>query len=70
MSNSFKDAAILRLEQLAPFPYDRVKELIQQYKNASEVIWVQEEHFNGGAWGFVSERFDVVTKFNVLAAFF
>eukprot|EP00331_Platyophrya_macrostoma_P030762 CAMPEP_0176456844 /NCGR_PEP_ID=MMETSP0127-20121128/31545_1 /TAXON_ID=938130 /ORGANISM="Platyophrya macrostoma, Strain WH" /LENGTH=1003 /DNA_ID=CAMNT_0017846911 /DNA_START=45 /DNA_END=3056 /DNA_ORIENTATION=+ len=60
--NQIKDAAILRIEQLAPFPYDRVKEAIQLYKNASDVIWVQEEHFNGGAWCFVSQRLDVILK--------
>jgi len=49
------------VEQLAPFPYDRIKEVLQNYSNASEVIWAQEEHGNAGAWSFVKQRFDVVT---------
>ncbi len=61
MINS-QDTAIIRVEQLAPFPYDRIKETLENYKNASEIVWVQEEHGNGGAWSFVKQRFDVVTS--------
>jgi 2-oxoglutarate dehydrogenase E1 component len=47
------DVAIVRVEQLAPFPFDRVAEQAQRYSNAS-VAWVQEEPMNQGAWNFVS----------------
>lgn len=54
-----KDVAIVRFEQLAPFPYDRVRELLQQYPNA-QISWCQEEHFNMGSWGFVEPRFNKI----------
>nr|NIO43915.1 2-oxoglutarate dehydrogenase E1 component [Burkholderiales bacterium] len=44
------DIAILRLEQLYPFPHDAFKEEIEQYKEAKEVVWCQEEPGNQGAW--------------------
>eukprot|EP00331_Platyophrya_macrostoma_P011783 CAMPEP_0176429856 /NCGR_PEP_ID=MMETSP0127-20121128/13936_1 /TAXON_ID=938130 /ORGANISM="Platyophrya macrostoma, Strain WH" /LENGTH=999 /DNA_ID=CAMNT_0017811693 /DNA_START=78 /DNA_END=3077 /DNA_ORIENTATION=- len=55
-----KDIAILRLEQLAPFPYDNVRQALKEYSNAAEITWVQEEHGNGGAWSFVKQRFDMI----------
>jgi 2-oxoglutarate dehydrogenase E1 component len=50
------DLAIGRIELLYPFPYAEVRELIESYPNLSEVIWVQEEPRNMGAWNFVSMR--------------
>jgi 2-oxoglutarate dehydrogenase E1 component len=44
------DVAIVRLEQLYPFPHDAFKEEIDRYKEAKEVIWCQEEPGNQGAW--------------------
>jgi 2-oxoglutarate dehydrogenase E1 component len=47
--------AIIRLEQIAPFPVKSVQEQVNKYKNA-RVVWCQEEHFNMGAWSFVAPR--------------
>lgn len=47
---SINDIAIIRVEQLYPFPYDAFKEALHQYKNAKEVVWCQEEPKNQGAW--------------------
>jgi 2-oxoglutarate dehydrogenase E1 component len=44
------DIAIVRLEQLYPFPHDAFREEIDRYKDAKEVIWCQEEPGNQGAW--------------------
>ena len=49
----------MRLEQIAPFPYPRVKDELARYPNA-EVCWTQEEHRNQGAWSYVKERLDVL----------
>ncbi|XP_065574167.1 2-oxoglutarate dehydrogenase complex component E1-like [Artemia franciscana] len=49
------DIAICRIEQLAPFPFDIVKEECEKYSNA-ELVWVQEEHKNFGPWSFVRPR--------------
>jgi 2-oxoglutarate dehydrogenase E1 component len=48
-----EDTAIVRIEQIYPFPMAQVKELLERYKNADDYIWVQEEPENMGAWGFM-----------------
>ena len=48
-----KDVAIVRIEQLYPFPYGQLDKVLEQYSNHTEVAWVQDEPFNAGAWGFI-----------------
>jgi 2-oxoglutarate dehydrogenase E1 component len=45
--------AIGRVEQLYPYPKAQVVELLNYYPNAREVIWVQEEPRNMGAWRYI-----------------
>ncbi|MFB6257429.1 MAG: 2-oxoglutarate dehydrogenase E1 component [Flavobacteriales bacterium] len=47
------DIALVRIEQIYPFPMAQVKELLQRYKKAEEYLWVQEEPENMGPWGFL-----------------
>ncbi|CAM9192574.1 unnamed protein product [Ascophyllum nodosum] len=47
------DIAIARVEQLSPFPFDKVAKQMRIYPNA-EVCWVQEEPKNMGPWSFVA----------------
>ena len=47
------DFAIVRLEQLYPFPLAEFGEVLLRYPNAQHVVWVQEEPRNMGAWAFV-----------------
>ncbi len=51
------DIAILRIEQLYPFPAKTFAEQALRYKNA-EFVWVQEEPENMGAWSFVDRRLE------------
>ncbi|CAH1388602.1 unnamed protein product [Nezara viridula] len=51
-----KDIALVRVEQISPFPYDLVKALCAKYPSA-ELVWAQEEHKNQGAWSYVAPRF-------------
>ena len=44
------DMAIIRLEQLYPFPHEAFTAQVAAYPNASEVLWCQEEPGNQGAW--------------------
>jgi 2-oxoglutarate dehydrogenase E1 component len=45
-----KDIAIVRLEQLYPFPHDEYTAQIQKYAQAKDIVWCQEEPGNQGAW--------------------
>jgi len=49
-------AAVVRIEQLYPFPRRRIREVLQRYGNAGEVVWLQEEPDNMGPRSFVGER--------------
>ena len=49
-NKNIKDTAIIRIEQLYPFPYDDLEEILTKYENVQEYIWCQEEPLNQGAW--------------------
>uniref|UniRef100_A0A4W3HBB5 oxoglutarate dehydrogenase (succinyl-transferring) n=1 Tax=Callorhinchus milii TaxID=7868 RepID=A0A4W3HBB5_CALMI len=51
-----KEVAIVRLEQLAPFPFDLLKVEIDKYSKA-DLFWCQEEHKNMGYYNYVKPRF-------------
>lgn len=55
------NVAIVRVEQLAPFPFDKIAKHSALYKDA-EIYWVQEEPKNMGAWSFVSPRINTATR--------
>ncbi len=55
-ANKITDTAIIRLEQYYPYDPADMKKQLEEFKNASEVVWVQEEPVNMGAWGFLSLR--------------
>jgi 2-oxoglutarate decarboxylase len=50
------DVAIIRLEQLYPFPLARLTDILRRYPDSAELFWVQEEPENMGAWYFVEEQ--------------
>jgi 2-oxoglutarate dehydrogenase E1 component len=56
-----KDTVLCRIEQLAPFPWDKVAKEVGAYPNA-EVFFCQEEPKNMGAWSFVQPRIAAATK--------
>ena len=51
--NKINNVAIVRIEQLYPFPLNQVNKLFEKYSKATEFTWVQEEPENMGAWQFV-----------------
>jgi 2-oxoglutarate dehydrogenase E1 component len=56
-----QDVAIIRLEQLHPFPQASLAQALALYRNA-EVVWCQEEPENMGGWTFVDRRIERVLK--------
>jgi 2-oxoglutarate dehydrogenase E1 component len=48
--------AVIRVEQLYPFPEDRLRRTLERYPRAGEWVWVQEESQNMGAWSFIEPR--------------
>ncbi|MGQ0733613.1 MAG: 2-oxoglutarate dehydrogenase E1 component [Acidobacteriota bacterium] len=54
------DVAIVRVEQLYPFPADELGAVVGAYPHLQEVCWVQEEPENMGAWHFVRPFVDAI----------
>lgn len=50
------DIALVRIEQLYPFPKKQVEEVIARYPNAIQWLWVQEEPQNMGPWHFIRDN--------------
>jgi len=49
--------AVVRVEQLYPFPGEQMRQALRSYPNAHDVVWLQEEPDNMGPWRFVEARF-------------
>eukprot|EP00761_Pharyngomonas_kirbyi_P002934 gb/GECH01002938.1/.p1 GENE.gb/GECH01002938.1/~~gb/GECH01002938.1/.p1 ORF type:complete len:994 (+),score=266.63 gb/GECH01002938.1/:1-2982(+) len=60
MKSEINDVAVIRVEELAPFPFDLIKQTTEKYKNA-DIMWCQEEPQNMGAWWYVFPRFITAT---------
>jgi 2-oxoglutarate dehydrogenase E1 component len=50
------DVALVRVEQLYPFPEEQLARALGRYRKARELVWAQEESQNNGAWFFVEPR--------------
>ncbi len=50
VQNDIKDTAVIRIEQLYPFPEVELEAVLSGYKNLDTVVWCQEEPVNQGAW--------------------
>jgi 2-oxoglutarate dehydrogenase E1 component len=55
------NVAVLRVEQLAPFQHTAIRTALEQYPNAQELIWLQEEPRNMGAWSYMEPRLRELT---------
>ena len=47
---------LARVEEIYPFPEERLMEIVKRYPNLKEIVWVQEEPKNMGAWSFIEPR--------------
>jgi 2-oxoglutarate dehydrogenase E1 component len=55
--NNANHIALVRLEQMYPFPEQQINDVLMRYPLTAEVAWVQEEPLNMGAWRFMSDWF-------------
>jgi 2-oxoglutarate dehydrogenase E1 component len=56
-----KSVAVVRVEELYPWPHEMIAKVVDSYPEIDEVAWVQEEPKNQGAWSFVAPRLRVST---------
>jgi 2-oxoglutarate dehydrogenase E1 component len=59
VTNGDNRIALVRIEQLYPFPFNALAKVLQGYRNA-EIVWCQEEPQNMGAWNFIDRRIEQV----------
>ncbi|MCK5703966.1 MAG: 2-oxoglutarate dehydrogenase E1 component, partial [Cyclobacteriaceae bacterium] len=52
-----KDVAIIRIEQLFPFPENQIVDIRKKYGQDAKVLWVQEEPENMGAWTYILRKY-------------
>jgi 2-oxoglutarate dehydrogenase E1 component len=64
-----RDVAVARLEQLYPFPVDEAAELCASYPHLGELVWVQEEPQNMGAWRSIRHRLESAVPEGVAVRF-
>ena len=56
------DIALVRIEQLYPFPHKAFDAELKRYPNATNIVWCQDEPQNQGAWFFVQHHMNVALK--------
>jgi 2-oxoglutarate dehydrogenase E1 component len=57
---NIRDVALVRIEQLYPFPADEYESVLRKYASAREIVWCQEEPQNQGAWYQIRHRMQEV----------
>lgn len=55
-TQKISNVAIVRVEELYPFPEMEIRNILKKYSKATQYIWAQEEPQNMGAWSFISPR--------------
>lgn len=57
-SEANQNTALVRVEELCPFPLEALQQELKKYSNAKEFVWSQEEPENMGPWSYVGPRFE------------
>lgn len=61
--NNLRHIAIVRIEQMTPFPFWEVRHVVDFYSaSLQEVVWCQEEPYNAGAWAHVEPRLETAMR--------
>jgi 2-oxoglutarate dehydrogenase E1 component len=58
--NNIDNVALTRIEQVHPFPWQQLRENLDQYANAKTIVWCQEEPLNAGPWSFMQPRIETL----------
>lgn len=58
-----RNVALIRIEQLHPFPKEKIDAIVEKYKSALLTLWVQEEPENMGAWTYINSK---MSEHNIL----
>lgn len=58
-----KNYVIIRIEELYPFPKDELKNILKKYTKLENIIWVQDEPYNQGAWLMIRDDLEQIAKF-------
>ncbi len=61
-AENLENVALVRVEQLYPFPYDDINDILDAYPSVKDVVWCQEEPRNQGAWRSNRHRIERVLK--------
>ncbi|KAF3481418.1 2-oxoglutarate dehydrogenase E1 component [Arthroderma uncinatum] len=59
-ANGIKNTAITRIEQMHPFPWQQLKDNLDSYPNAKDIVFCQEEPLNAGSWSFMQPRIETL----------
>jgi len=63
--NKLRNSAIIRIEQLYPFHWDLLSEIVARYPRAHKKwVWCQEEPLNQGAWSYIAPRLEEASRAN------
>jgi 2-oxoglutarate dehydrogenase E1 component len=60
MQNNKENIAIVRVEQIYPFPHSQWRSIHKKYVNSQHWLWVQEEPENMGAWSFINRNINYI----------
>ena len=60
--NNLKDVAIVRVEQLYPFPHQELADELKKYKRVEYLVWSQEEPMNQGAWYSSKHHLEIIQR--------
>lgn len=62
-----EDVAIIRMEQLYPFPQKQFNKVLSEYKSMENLVWVQEEPENMGAWRYIKTTTEQADQWKVVS---
>jgi len=61
------DLALVRMEQLYPFPQQQFNKLLKSYKNSNNLVWAQEEPENMGAWRYIKSTTEQMDQWDLVS---